>query len=69
MKNQQVIKTSKAGLSKAKGGKISEVSGRFVTLKKSQVQNMGCKKHGKKNRVIVIEKEKRQPEEWGRVDR
>ena len=33
--------------------------GRFVTLEK-KVQNMGCKKQGAKNKVIVIQKEKRQ---------
>ena len=35
--------------------------GRFATLKKIRVQNMGCKKQGAKNKVIVIQKEKRQP--------
>jgi hypothetical protein len=28
---------------------------------KKMVQNMGCKKQGAKHRVIVIQKEKRQP--------
>ena len=36
-----------------------ENMGRFVTLKKNQVKNMGCKKQGAKNRVIIIQKEKR----------
>ena len=36
-----------------------EKMGRFVTLKKNWVQNMGCKKQGAKNRVIVIQKEKK----------
>jgi hypothetical protein len=36
-----------------------ENMGRFVTLKKNQVQNMGCKKQGAKNRVIGSQKEKR----------
>ena len=90
MKNQPVIKTFKDGLSKAKGGKISEGSfifypysknckklqfglstvylitqsicnhyspfenkGRCVTLKKNQVQNMGCKKHGEKTDSLL----------------
>ena len=38
-----------------------EIMGRFATLKKNRVQNMGCKKQGAKNRVIVIQKERRQP--------
>ena len=36
-----------------------ENMGRFLTLKKNWVQNMECKKQGAKNRVIVIQKEKR----------
>jgi hypothetical protein len=34
-----------------------ENMGQFVTLKK-KVQNMGCKKQGAKDRVIVSQKEK-----------
>ena len=34
-----------------------ENMGQFV----KKIQNMGCKKPGAKNRVIVIQKEKRQP--------
>ena len=36
-----------------------ENTGRFVTLKKNQVKNVGCKKQGAKNRVIIIQEEKR----------
>jgi hypothetical protein len=35
--------------------------GRVVTLKKNWAQNMEFKKQGSKNRVIVIQKEKKQP--------
>ena len=31
----------------------------FDPEKKNQVQNMGCKKQGAKNRVIIIQKEKK----------
>ena len=38
---------------------LFENMGQFATLKKNWVQNMGCKIWGSKNRVIVIQKEKR----------
>ena len=37
-----------------------ENMGRFATLKKNWVQNMRCKRQGTKNRVIVIQKGRKQ---------